>query len=569
MHKHLFILIGFIVLCAQSALSLSDDEIIIRKGKVSEKSASGIVKPDCTAPEVKLKQGRICGKREVMPDGKAFYSYLGIPYAETTSGQNRWRPPVPHKEWKGVLKATAFGDSCPQSYFFDFKNPESEDCLKINVWTPEVNPKNPRAVMVFIYGGYFLRGFSGDPLYDASFISAAGDVVVVTFNYRLGALGFLAGIKDKKAGEEINGNFGLQDQILALKWVRDNIESFGGDPDKVTVFGESSGAMSVAIHLTASPESEQLFRAAILESDPFGIPYKTLNASQTLAHSFAKRLGCRGDDISCLREKSFAEVVEAQKPRGEMFKIALHGMVDMVLWSPVIDGKIFIAQPIDVIRKHKITKPVILGTNKNEALIFVELSKKKMNIKSLSDLDYHLLVDLIFRDHELVDEIYKRHPSEGRDNTRNASKLLTEYLFLCPNFFMARNSSPDKTWVYLFDHVSSFDIWADSGIVSCPDAVCHGDELPFVFGTAEMVGFDFTGEESQLSGTMLQYWTNFAKNLNPNGSGPDWPQFQSHGSNVILVTPINKIEHVSDLDDHCLFWDKVGYNLHYSLWDLF
>lgn len=130
---------------------------------------------------------------------------------------------------------------------------------------------------------------------------------------------------------------------------------------------------------------------------------------------------------------------------------------------------------------------------------------------------------------------------------------------------MAKNASPDKTWDYFFDFVPSFNIWQASGLVSSRDAVCHGDELAFVFSPAERAGFNFTGEETLLSGAMLQYWANLAKNLNPNGSGPQWPQYQSQGTNVILVTPIDKIERVSDMHNHCFFWDNVGYNLHYSL----
>ncbi|HKQ32422.1 MAG TPA: carboxylesterase family protein, partial [Thermodesulfobacteriota bacterium] len=289
-----------IILCllpVHFALSSTDTEIIVQHGKASEIKDPEIDRPECAAPVVGIDQGRLCGLREKLPGGRTVDAYLGIPYAEPAGGQNRWRPPVPHKGWKGLFKATYPGPSCPQTYLFPYDNPESEDCLSVNVWTPEVNAKKPRAVMVFIYGGYFLHGFSGDPLYDGSFVSARGDVVVVSMNYRLGALGYLAGLKDGKTGEEINGNYGLLDQILALEWVKENIRNFGGDPGKVTIYGESAGAMSVGIHLTASPRSAGLFRAAIMQSNPFGIPFKSLDEARPAAVRFAERLGCREDDV--------------------------------------------------------------------------------------------------------------------------------------------------------------------------------------------------------------------------------------------------------------------------------
>ncbi|HVY54717.1 MAG TPA: carboxylesterase/lipase family protein, partial [Thermodesulfobacteriota bacterium] len=483
-------------------------------------STSDFEKPPCTTPEIKIKQGSLCGNLIGTSDGKAVNAYLGIPFAESTGGPNRWKPPILKAGWEGTFKATRFGPACPQNTNVMF--PQSEDCLSVNVWTPAERNSGPCAVMVFIYGGAFIYGYNADPLYNGAYTAAYGDVVVVNLNYRLGALGFLSGIKDKETGEEVNGNFGLLDQILALEWVRGNIGAFGGDPGKVTIYGESAGAMSVGLHLLSSPRSGPLFRAGIMESNPLGLPYKSLKQSHSIAKEFASNLGCPVDDVGCMRKKLPEEVLVAQQQKDFMWPALFHGIRDMLVWSPVIDGEVLTRQPFLATAGGNLTKPVIMGTNANESVVFIEKAKQALGWKTVSAFDYKLTMDFIFRDHDLREKIYAEYPPRSGDNTALISKVFTEYLFTCPNLDTAAHAS-GNAWSFTFDHVPSFNVWPL--VPACADAVCHSAELSFVFHTPEGRGHEFAPQENELSNLMIGYWTDFAKTLSPDGIGPAWPEF--------------------------------------------
>ncbi|HSC33701.1 MAG TPA: carboxylesterase/lipase family protein [Thermodesulfobacteriota bacterium] len=525
---------------------------------------SDFEKPPCSTPEIKIRQGSVCGNLVGTSNGKAVNAYLGIPFAETTGGRNRWKAPVPKAAWDGALRATRLGPACPQDTTVMY--PQSEECLSVNVWTPgEVSPF-PRAVMVFIYGGAFIYGYNADPLYDGAYTAAYGDVVVVSMNYRLGALGFLSGIKDRKTGEEIKGNFGVLDQILALEWVRDNVGAFGGDPDKVTIYGESAGAMSVGLHLLSSPRSEPLFRAGIMESNPLGLPYKNLKQSRSIAGKFASNLGCPVDDVGCMRAALLEVVLDAQQQKDFIWPALFHGIRDMLVWAPVIDGEVLIEQPIEAAASGRLTKPVIIGTNANEALIFVELTKTALGWKTVSDFDYRLTMDFIFRDRGLREKIYDKYPPDGKDNTGLISNVLTDYLFTCPSLDAASHASREA-WSYIFDHVPSFNVWP--GVPACAEAVCHAAELSFVFHTPEGRRGKFTPQENALSNLMVGYWADFAKNLNPDGGANAWSEFNPASLNLVFVTPVKDIQAKPDTTSDCAFWDGVGYNLRDSFWGLF
>jgi len=520
-------------------------------------------KPPCTTPEVQTKNGLLCGNLIGTSDGKAVNAYLGIPFAESTAGQNRWRAPVPKAAWGDVLKATRTGPACPQTA--EPAYPESEDCLFLNIWAPAEASPDPWAVMVFIYGGAFDFGYDALPLYDGAYTAGNGDVIVVNINYRLGALGFLSGVKDAKTGEAVNGNFGILDQIAALEWVRDNIAAFGGDPDKVTIYGESAGAMSVGIHLVSSPRSENLFRAAIMESNPLGLPYKNLKQSRAIAREFASNLGCGSDDLACMRAQPVEVVLDAQLQMDMALPALFHGIRDMLAWSPVVDGEVVVQQPINAVRDGKLTKPLILGTNRNEGLVFVEVVKSGLGWKTVSDFDYHLAIDFFFRNAALRKKIYERYPSNGRDNTAEISRVFTEYLFTCPNLYAAGKDS-GSVWSYIFDHVPSHNSWP--AYPACGENVCHGAELRFVFHSAESSGWEFTPEEERLSELMISYWTNFAKELDPAGHRCAWPEYNPGMKSLSFVTPIEDIR-TKTPPEACAFWDGVGYDLGDSFWGLF
>lgn len=531
------------------------------------KSLKDYKKPDCTAPEVVIAQGKLCGTVQSTDSGKKSHAYLGIPFAETTGGKNRWRPPVPDSGWEGTFEATEHGFPCPQVNLFDHGLPYSEDCLNLNVWVPAEASEKPRPVMLFIYGGAFLYGYNSDPLYDGINNSVNGDVVVVTINYRVSAPGFLAGVKDKKTGEKLTGNYGIQDQILAMKWVKDNIEQFGGDPDKITLQGQSAGAYSVMLHLLGPQSVQDLFSSAIVQSSPVGLPLKSLKEAKPTAKQFADNLGCQPDDINCMRSKPINELVKAAFIKDRVTQTLLHGLRDFLIWGPVRDGKIIKSHPLKEVHKEGIKKPLVIGTNKNEALVFLNLGLKILGLKQINDTQYSLMLDVLFTSNDIKNKILKVYKPEG-DNLMVLSKVLTDYLFTCPTLYIADKSTL-STWVYLFDHIPSFNMYELIDLSFCGQAVCHGSELPFVFHTAQNLGFSFTEEEVSLSRVMGGYWTNFANKQNPNGGAPDWPEYKSETENVILVTPIDKIDSRKDLKAHCEFWHNIGYDLRHSFWDIF
>jgi len=565
--SHLLILIVVLIApygCGRKEITVySSQEYKIPSTYPIYEDISVFEKPPCTAPSVEISGGEVCGSLIDTSGGKSVKAYLGIPFAESTGGQNRWKPPVPKPPWDGMLRATRLGPACPQNESFSY--PQSEDCLSINVWSPAEPSHTPRALMVYIYGGAFAVGYNADPLYNGAYTAAYGDVVVVSMNYRVGALEFLAGVKDKKTGEEINGNFGIMDQRLALEWVRDNISAFGGDPGKVTLYGESAGAMSTGIHLV-SPESRDLFRAAIVESNPYGVPYKDLEQARAIAGKFAHNLGCPSDDIGCMREKLPAVVLYDQLKRNMIWPVLFEGISDMLLWSPVVDGVVIREQPLQAALEGVINKPVIVGSNRNEALLFVEKTKGLLGWDNISDFGYKLIMGFIFRDDEVREKIYAKYPPDGGDNTGLISKVLSEYLFICPNLYVASNNH-ENIRSYFFDHVSSFNVWP--GIPACADAVCHAAELQFVFHTPEGRRGEFTPEENELSDLMIGYWTDFAKNLTPDGSAGAWPTYIPGSRTLVFKTPVNDVELRTDTGADCEFWDHIGYSLPESFMGMF
>ncbi len=523
-------------------------------------------RPACTAPEVATGAGSVCGLalEADAADGSgehAVDAYLGIPYAEPPIGANRWQAPVPAAPHDGVLKATAFGPVCPQVEPSPKKVAQSEDCLSLNVWTPRTGTSGAEPalpVMVYIHGGSFVDSASSLPIFDGRFLAASERVVVVTINYRLGALGFLAGI------DGLTGNYGFLDQQLALRWVQDNIARFGGDPEKVTLFGQSAGAMSVGLHLVA-PGSRDLFRAAIMESNPYGIPFKTPDVAGRFAELFRLKLGCLFNSLACMRRQSAETIVKEQTSLMLALDTAVSGFAGDLVWGPVIDGKVIPAVPLAT----PIDKPVLLGTNLNDGLFFVSGERFKWFGKTeVPEIEYTALTDLYFppEGREAIHDIARYQPRSG-DDTEAMAHLLTDYLFTCPNrLALAQATAP--AWGYEFTHVPSFDVWPAITICA-PDQkkVCHTFELPFVFGHATTVTRPLTPPDDQftpagrtLSEQMASYWIRFAETLDPNHDGaPAWSGFtKDEPVRQILDETIGQ---KTDLDANCTMWDGVGYAL--------
>jgi carboxylesterase type B len=522
-------------------------------------SATATATPDVEcAIELDTGLGIICGTTATTA-GVSSDAFLGMPYAEDTSGNNRWAAPVPVTSLPNKFQATHYGDICPQPASIIANPPPmaaaatlppiSEDCLSINVWTPSDRTAEERLpVMVYIHGGAFLFGSSASPEYDAAYLSTSQRVVVVSFNYRLGALAFMAGI----AG--LTGNYGILDQQLALQWVHDHVGDFGGDAQHITIFGESAGAMSVGLHLLSVPSSADLFDAALMESNPFALPYKSMTEAAKFSTDLAALFPCPPTDLACMRAVPWETVVAKQTDQSILLEGLLSGFSGLLLWAPVVDGTLITREPIDGAVADGLPKPTLLGTTRNEGTVFIYFALDVLKEETLTEAQYEGILQGLFGATTAA-EIEVLYPP-APDSTQVASDMATDYMFFCASRFVAEQGDA-TTYTYQFDKVSNFNPFPT--VPACATQVCHTAELPYVFNSAANLGFMFTPEEETLSRQMVGYWGSFAHpDHNPNTDGqPNWPSFP--GKNYLLLdsppTP------AVDPPHNCDFWDTVGYGV--------
>jgi carboxylesterase type B len=537
-------------------------------------SASAAETSACTTGVIVSKAGPVCGTVVTTESGKQAKAFLGIPFGESTAGEKRWKPPVPKHRWTETFVAVQYGPMCPQTVEPppppssvvsqdrrarvpkvraagqpSVQQPsQSEDCLSLNIWVPAgATPGARLPVMVFIYGGAFVAGTSSDPLYDGAYLAANRNVILVSFNYRLGVLGFLA-------ADGLSGNYGFLDQQLALTWVHNNIRAFGGDPGKVTIFGESAGAMSVGLHLFSAPGSARLFRAGIMESNFLSIPYKRLADQVNVGNVFKRGLNC--PDVKCLRKIDVNELLHAQNAFTPAISTVFSGAKYYLPFAPVIDGAVLTRQPIVGGAEGATRKPMLIGTNKNDALIFVEG-------QSTSPAGYSAWAASLFG--TAFQKVVAKYPArENSSNTALWARVETDDFLLCSTRYLSARVK-GRAYVYRFDHQPSFKVW---GGAECRQDgnVCHGDELPFVFHTADKIGGGFTAEEAKLSDQIMDYWTNFATDLDPNGrsatkAASRWPRFSAPAKGYLMLnTPAVSVQ-PDPFRETCKFWDGIGYNL--------
>jgi para-nitrobenzyl esterase len=429
-------------------------------------------------------------------------SFKGIPYASAPVGSLRWRPPQPPPESDAIRSAYDYGPAClqpampgPGSYR------TSEDCLTLNVFRP-FEFEDPLPVMVWIHGGSFVAGSAGDPLFDGSKLAQAG-VIVVTLNYRLGAFGWLAhpALADDPSNSGVT-NFGMMDQIAALRWVHENIRAFGGDPNNVTLFGTSSGALSVAL-LMLCEQSRDLFQKAILESVPGREQVRSMDMAASVGKQLFRIVERDGNGLDPRATES--DVLMAAE------KVLLSKSARS--FGPTKDGILVnedIASGFKAGRQSRI--PLIIGTNEDETISGAEPDlREELGLAG-----------------ETVAELRKVDPKASGNPTELAARLYTDRVFTEPARFVARShaATGSPTFRYRFSYVPEAQRQDSDG--------GHGRELQFVFGAEGMPGAGvFTHRDREVAGVLRTYWTNFAKTGDPNG--PDLPLWETSSNHDRLL----------------------------------
>ena len=492
---------------------------------------------------IETKSGKIQGYKEDVLE-----IFKGIPYAEPPIGDLRFCPPVLKKSWDGVLDAMEYGPCAFQGYtpleeYIGKIGPESEDCLTLNIWTPAID-NGKRPVMFWIHGGSFLTGGSMSPIFDGSALTRRGDIVVVTINYRLGALGYLY-IPD------VTANVGQLDQILALEWVHENIELFGGDPANITIFGESAGGLAV-VTLPAMPAAKGLFHRIITQSAPVIVPKVIKNPTRDLM----RMLGIQRGDLDALREIPPEKIIDAQN------KLFAQDSTNLTAFRPLIDGESLPLHPLKVFQNGDCKNlELMIGTNLDEAKLFTAFNPK---LSKISDIDGEKLLIGYFSirgiDTNKVKEIIDvyRKAREGKSSIEPKeimNALITDYLFSLPTkrLLEAQGKHQPNTYNYLFTWPSP----ALNGILGA----FHGLELSFVFNSLD--AFRMTGlvsknpETEAISEKIMDAWIAFARTGNPNHDGiPKWPSYDiEKRSTMIIDKEFNVIEAFHDKE--LTAWDGI------------
>jgi para-nitrobenzyl esterase len=472
---------------------------------------------------VKTEQGKVHGK--TINDGKV-RAFLGLPYAAPPIGDLRWKAPQPPAKWKGDRDATAFGAHCAQNHVFDdmvFQdNGPSEDCLFLNVYTPADAKEDAKLpVMYWIHGGGFSGGASNEPRHNGDFLPLKG-VVLVTINYRLGVFGFLATADLAKEANGAAGNYGLLDMVAGLEWVKANIKRFGGDPDNVTIFGESAGSFAVSTLMAAQPahglfakvigESGAAFTAAPLGYDPVDVRAKK-------DQEWVDSLGVKSlADLRALPTDKILDSVKGNPPQKPGYN-----------FPPDIDGKLLTEPVADTYAAGKQAHvPLMAGWNRDEGSFFA--------MRGMTAVQWKAMATGLFK--ERADEMLKLYPGDTDEQALRSAVDYGSDSFIALGtwkWLEAQQKTGDAA-VYRYH----FELPATPSKYHPGTWAFHSDDIEYVFGTLDTrPGFQPSAADRKLSDEMMSYWTNFARTGDPNGPGlPNWPKYDSQDSLIHLNDPI-------------------------------
>lgn len=495
---------------------------------------------------VETKSGKVQGVYE-----EGLYVFKGIPFASPLVGKRRWLPPQPVESWSGIRPAQAFGTIAPQTreqigiVLREYEEePQSEDCLYLNVWSPGLDDSR-RAVLVWIHGGAFSMGSGSSPMHPGSTLPNRGNVVIVTVNYRLGPLGFLH-LKEVTGGKiPATGNEGLLDQIAALQWVHDNIAAFGGDPENVTVFGESAGAMSIGC-LLAMPKARGLFQKAILQSGANTV--RPLDHAIQVAEKYLEILGVSPQDIDTIMSLPVEQLISAQQKFG--FESPLPNVRGAPM-QPVVDGDTLPEIPLGAVRRGSADNVVVLaGSNLEEATLFAAMDQ---SLKNLDD------AGLVQRVQRLLPPEYVTQLIESYRNARVkrgtassptdiAIAIQTDIMFRTPvvRLVEAQYAHNLPAYNYLFTWESTVP-----GL-----GACHALDVGFVFGNMSKEFHGSGPAAERLATNMQDAWIAFARTGDPSCEGlGDWPPYGDKRRTMILEENC----HVEDApyEDERRAWEPI------------
>ena len=498
----------------------------MKPGGVWMMAAALLLSGGVAAAQVKTDAGPVEGATSA--DG-AVRSFKGLPFAAPPVGQARWKAPAPVAPWTEVRRAVAFGPRCPQGRIFGdmiFRDEMAEDCLYLNVWAPASSAGGKLPVMFWIHGGGFQAGSASEPRQDGEQLARKG-VVVVSANHRLGLFGFLAHPElTRESGTGASGNYGLLDQIAALAWVKRNIAAFGGDPDNVTIFGESAGSFAVSA-LVASPLARGLVHKAIGESGAFftlgggALAPRTRAGAEEQGQKFAAAAGA--PDLAALRAK----------PVDDLLALALK----QPWFSPIIDGHVLPATVAEIYaaREHN-PVPLLAGWNADEIRSSVTMARERPTAASFA-------ASTRKRFGPAADDILKAYAASTDEEVIDVAAALASDTFIgyaTWKWIQVHDAATDApTYRYSFDRTIPIAPGTTiNGRAAAAEDIGarHAGEIEYVFGTLDSVpNVTWTDADRKLSDQMMSYWTNFARTGNPNGAGlPEWPPYDAASGSAVL-----------------------------------